>query len=90
MKEQDERRLKSKEGVLGKEICDAINADVELKRLFTKATGKILSDFAVSEVKAHKTLDMKEGQAIMQKAVNLLKALTMHVCIKVIIKREAK
>ena len=100
MKEQNERELKTKilnsmnyneeEEVIGQEVCDAVNTDDTLKKMFIKGASKILTEFAVAEVKAHKTLDLKEGERIMKEALNLLKGLTMHVCVKVIIKREAQ
>ena len=99
MKEQDERELKTKisdsmeynkeEKVLCSEICDAVNADDTLKKVFVKGASKILVEFALAENKAHKTLDVEEGTKIMKKAINLFRGLTLHVCVKVITKREA-
>lgn len=98
MKEQDERKLKTKilnsldynkkEEVMCQEVCEAVNSDDTLKKMFVKGAGRILSEFMIAETKAFKMLDKEEGRVAMQKAVNSLKGLTMHVCVKVIIKRE--
>ena len=88
MKEQDEPVRK--ENALGHEIAGIINDDDKLKKFFTKVVSKTLIDFALREVKAQKENNTIEGQRIMQEAVDTIKQLTMHVCVKIITKREAK
>lgn len=88
MKEQDEPVRK--ENALGHEIAGIINDDDKLKRFFTKVACETLSNFAVREIKAQKENNIIEGQRIMQEAVDMIKRLTMHMCVKIITKREAK
>lgn len=88
MKEQNEPIRK--EDVLGHEIAGIINGDVKLKRFFMEVATKTLADFTVRESIAHRENNLIEGQKIMQEAIDRVKQLTMHMCVRVITKREAK
>lgn len=88
--EKKDKLYNEKENTLGNEICDAINSDSALKHFFTIATSKILVDFTIAGSRAHKENDVKAGTEALQKALAAFKAITTHVCIKVITKRKAK
>ena len=88
MKEQDEPVRR--EDAVGHKIAGIINDDDKLKKFFIKVAYKTLTNFAIRETKAHKEDNIVEGTRIMQEAVDTIKQLTMHVCVKVITKREAK
>jgi len=73
---------------LGDAMCDTINADAELKKFYVGALSTVLKDFVIGTVKAHRENDVKEGTAVMNKAINAIRALTMHVHVKVLTKQK--
>ena len=79
------------EQLLGDEVCELVNADKELKHFFATTCFKILREFAGDINKAFNAKDKEEGKRVWQKNVDLIKALSMHIYIKVSMKKkEAK
>jgi len=72
----------------GDDMCDTINADKELKGFYVKALGAVLKNFVMDTLKAHKENDVEEGVAVMNKAVDMIKALTVHMHVKVLTKQK--
>ena len=79
------------EVAMADEICSIVNADSKLKKLFADAASKIVKEYAVDIIAAFKTKDGVAGQRALQKAIDLLKGLTMHMCVQIMLKKkEAK
>ena len=78
------------EKLLGDEVCRLVNEDKELKHFFAKISYATLKDFAGEITEAFKVQDKKQGAEVMQKYTDLVKALAMHIYIKVVPKREAE
>jgi len=75
---------------LGDAMCDTINADTELKKFYVRALSAVLKDSVIGTVKAHRENDVKEGTAVMNKAINMIRGLTMHMHVKVLTKQKAE
>lgn len=89
MKGETEGSMYTKEEqILSDEVCDLVNADKELKHFFATTCFKILREFAGDITKAFNAKDKEEGKRVMQNNVDLIKALAMHVYIKVMMKKK--
>jgi len=76
------------EELLGDELCDMMNADKELKSYFGDLATQFLKDFAKSIIKAYLDKDTQKGQKAFDLMQDGIKALVMHVYIKVMIKKK--
>jgi len=76
------------EQLLGDKICDLVNTDKELKHFFAETSFNVLKGFAGDINRAFDARDKIEGDRVMHKYVDLIKALAMHVYIKVMIKKK--
>jgi len=77
------------ENVLGDEFCDRINSNPELKKFFQVQTTKALKTFAAEMIKSCMLKDVKKGRKALEDVGEIIKAITTHVYIKVMImKRE--
>ena len=87
MKEQ-EKMYTEEEEKLGDELCSMINADKELQMFFKERAGSILKKFAGGIIMAWTKKDKEMAKVATQEAGETLKALIMHVYIKVMIRKQ--
>lgn len=71
------------------ELCNMINADKELKGFFKKRVTKILQTFMEDVVVGRMMKDTKRVGDSAMEATEMIKALTMHVYVKVTMKKQA-
>ena len=76
------------EEALSAELCDAINADKELQKFFKERVGSILKQFASEIIMAWTKNDKQSAKKAIQEAGEMLKALTMHMYVKVVVKKK--
>ena len=69
------------------ELCDTINKDKELAMFFKERGGSILKKFAGGIIMAWTKKDRKMAKEVTQEAGEELKALTMHMHVKVVAKK---
>lgn len=72
-------------------MCDAINADKELKVFFKETLGKTLQKFYTDMLEAQAERDVTKIGMVTQQTAEVIKALAMHMHVKVVVKKkEAK
>ena len=76
------------EAKLGDEVCEAVNADQKLKSFYAERTTFILKELSKTMILAYSRKDKKLAQKALNLAGEMLKALTMHVYIKVTVKEK--
>ena len=76
------------EEALSAEFCDAINADKELQQFFRERVGSILGKFAAEIIMAWRKTNKQLAKETTQEAGEMLKALTMHMYVKVVVKKK--
>ena len=76
------------EEALSTELCDAVNADKELQKFFRERAGSILKKFAGEIITAWTKNNKQAAKEATQEAGEMLKALTMHVYVKVVVKKK--
>jgi hypothetical protein len=69
-------------------LCTAINADKELAMFFKERLGIILKKFAKDIIFAYTIRDKQQAKATTMKAGEMVKALIMHMYVKVKIKEK--
>lgn len=88
MKDEERKKLHGEEAKLGNEMCDIINDDPKLKRYFAEFTKDLLLEFAQDIIKAYMKKDEQLRDETVQKAFDLIKALTMQMYVKVSMKKK--
>ena len=89
MKDEEKKKLYTeKEAKLGEKFCATINADKELKNFHAERGAFILKEFAKTIILAYLKKDTQLTQEALNRAGELLKALTTHIHIKVKIKEK--
>ena len=78
------------ECVLGQEVCRLINADKELKVFFREKIGDALQAYATEVIKAWEAKDHPRAAKAASNAAETIKALVMHIYLKVVPKKEAE
>ena len=73
---------------LSTKFCAAINADKELAMFFKERLGSILQTFAKDIIFAYTVKDQQQAKATTAEAGEMVKALTMHMYVKVKIKEK--
>jgi len=73
---------------LGDAMCNTINADKELKVFFKEILGKTLQNFYTNMVNAQAENNVAKVTAIMQQTAEIIKALAMHMHVKVVVKQK--
>jgi hypothetical protein len=75
---------------LSVELCSAINADKELAMFFKQRLGSILKKFAGEILLAFKVNDREKAKQVTMDTGEQVKALTMHMYVKVKVKKKVK
>lgn len=73
---------------LSKELCATINADKELAMFFKERLGSTLRKFAKDIMFAYTIKDRQQAKATTQETGEMVKALIMHMYVKVKIKEK--
>lgn len=88
MKEKERSKVDKEEDAIGKEFCDAINADKKLQVFFAEKISVILKTFAKEIIISYTVKDKVKASAVMQRAGEAVKGLTTFMHTKVMMKKK--